>query len=199
MNTACLNVNKEKDTIEELCKKINKNARQNDLMNSIFVFSDFVFDFEWDYENKKLLVSLDTDQFDFLHPGAFHERVFRSKDLSSVMGNYERETLKRQAMKKKLENQTFSGIDMSDMLGVQSTGGHIAQALAKQKLADSRINLSAVSSAIPPEGQQGPHPSDVCIFRNGWLTFPQIENDKVPNEGGLFETMDDFLVKCNIE
>ena len=164
-------------------------------MNSIFVFSDFGFDFEWDYENKKLLVSLETNQFDFLHPGAFHERVFRSKDLSSVMGNYERETLKREAMKKRLENQTFTGIDMSDMLGIQSTGGQIAQELAKRKLIDSRINLSAVPSAIVPEGL-GVNPSDVCIFRNGWLTFPQIQGDNVPQEGGLFETMDDFLVKC---
>ena len=114
------------------------------------------------------------------------------------MGIYERETLKREAMKKRLENQTFTGIDMSDMLGIQSTGGQIAQELAKRKLIDSRINLSAVPSAIIPEGL-GVNPSDVCIFRNGWLTFPQIQGDNVPQEGGLFETMDDFLIKCKKE
>ncbi len=200
MNTAYLNIGREIETRDALCKCINKLAKLSDLVNSIFVFSDFTFEFEWDYEHKKLMVSIDTDNFDFLHPGSLHERVFRSKDLSTVLGNHERETLKRQAMKKRLQNQTFVGIEVDEILNVVSTGGvaiqeeEIISEIPKRSM--HGISSGTANSSAP--NALGDHaPFDKCLIRNGWLTFPLIQNDKIPLEGGLYETFESFLEQCN--
>ena len=207
MNTCYLNVSRENSTIEALCRKINKSATRQDLLKSIFVVADFLFEFDWDYENKRLMVSLDTDEFDFLHPGAMHEKVFRSKDLTSVLGNLERETLKRNAMKKKLSTTSFVGIDMGELIGITSTGGLVIDdelqvlnelvkpnILGKNPLTTSDMsNLVGKSKAIEPEMGS----ITKSLMKNGWLTFPVIESDGIPVGGGIFETFDEFVLKCN--
>jgi hypothetical protein len=208
MNTAYLNINREADTIEALCRCINKTAGLKELHSSIFVFSDFTFDFDWDYENLKLNVSLETNSFHFLHPGAFHERVFRSKDLSSVLGKTERETLKRQAMKKNLEEKAFEGIEMGELFGIKSSGGLIVEEdpklarrgdkivneLAGQSLGEN--SKDAQKLAVRSEDQESA-PLDKTLMKNGWLIFPRYREPDVLAKGGLFPSINSFLDTCS--
>lgn len=207
MNTCYLNVTREKETAEELCRRINKSATIADLVNSIFIISDFMFDFEWDYDNKRLMVSIETDSYDFLHPGSVHERVFRSKDLTSVLGNLERESLKRHAMKKRLQETSFVGIDMGELMGITSSGGVVIEDELKIAKVQTCPNANptiplAISKISNQEGQkpssaEETSPLDKCLLRKGWLTFPLYESDSVPTCGGIYETFDDFLDKCS--
>lgn len=203
MNTCYLNADRPTATVESLCRKINKAATAKDLFKSIFVFSDFIFEFDWDYENKRLMVSLDTDDFDFLFPGSMHEKVFRSKDLTSVLGNLERETLKRNAMKKKLPATSSIGIDMGELIGITSSGGIImedellaAQASSKAPLPSSVVGIDM--SNLNRKGQPEPEKGTITksLMKNGWLTFPLLESESIPTTGGLFETFEEFIQQC---
>lgn len=206
MNTCYLNVSRGKQTVEALCRKINKSATITDLVNSIFVISDFMFDFDWDYDNKKLMVSIETEEFDFLHPGAVHERVFRSKDLTSVLGNLERESLKRHAMKKRLQESSFVGIDMGELMGITSSGGVVVEEELKVVREAARPNSNGVIpltasdianlGGIKASTNEETTPLDKCLMRKGWLTFPFYESDSVPSCGDLYETFEEFLDKC---
>jgi hypothetical protein len=208
MNTCFVNVGREKETTEALCRKINNSATVTDLINSIFVFNDFGFDYEWDYENKRLMVSLETDEFYFLHPGSLHERVFRSKDLNSVLGNLERETLKRQAMKKKLEVANFEGIDMGELIGITSTGGVAVTeeiVLQKEPITNNPNGLTPFGNSdignlggVIPGRKNDTSGLNKCIMKDDWLKFPLLDTEDVPSGGGLFETFDEFMEKCRI-
>ena len=203
MNTCYLNADRPKATIEALCRKINKAATAKDLAKSIFMFADFEFDFDWDYENKRLMVSLDTDTFEFLHPGCMHEKVFRSKDLTLVLGNLERETLKRTAMKKRLPASSFMDIEMGELIGTTSSGGLVVEeelvnarestkALAPSSLAGKDLaNLGGRGMASEESGT-----ITKSLMKNGWLTFPHLESKNVPTTGGLFESFEGFLQQC---
>lgn len=209
MNTCFVNVNREKETTEALCRQINNSATVTDLINSIFIFNDFGFDYDWDYDNKRLMVSLETDDFFFLHPGSLHERVFRSKDLTSVLGNLERETLKRQAMKKKFDDTTFEGIDMGELIGITSSGGLIP---TEDPSGQGEQTSAGVGAAVPTSfdignlagirSSRGMREESTtlnkCIIKDDWLKFPFIETDDVPTGGELFETFEEFMEKCNI-
>ncbi len=209
MNTAYLNINREAETIEMLCRCINKTAGLKELHSSIFVFSDFTFDFDWDYENLKLNVSLESSSFHFLHPGVFHERVFRSKDLSSVLGKTERETLKRQAMKKSLEDKAFEGIEMGELFGIKSSGGLIVEEEAKPaKRSDKIQDELEEPGADQAQKNQQRHanrseeletaPLDKTLMKNGWLIFPRYSEPEALAKGGLFPSLGSFLDTCTL-
>lgn len=205
MNTAYLNINREAETVEALCRSINKTAGLKELHSSIFVFSDFTFDFDWDYENLKLNVSLETSSFHFLHPGAFHERVFRSKDLSSVLGKTERETLKRQAMKRGLQDKAFEGIEMGELFGIKSSGGLIVEEEPKPARRPDPIldelgrtaGHSGADAARRSEEQESA-PLDKTLMKNGWLVFPRYREPEVLARGGLFPSLGAFLDTCTL-
>lgn len=200
MNTCYLNPERPEQTVEAMCRKINKAATPKDLVKSIFVFADFIFDFDWDYDNKRLMVGLDTDEFDFLYPGCLHEKVIRSKDLTSVLGHLERETLKRLAMKKRLPTSSFAGIDMGELIGITSSGGIVEDEL----LAAGNQNQSASTNARIREPGARPQPQEDCgpvmksLMKHGWLTFPHLESESVPTAGELFDSFDEFLLKCRL-
>lgn len=206
MNTCFLNVGREAATIDALCRKINKAATMKDLVKSIYMFCDFTFVFDWDYDNKRLMVSLDTDEFDFLHPGSIHEKVFRSKDLTSVLGNLERETLKRTAMKKRLPTNTFVGIEMGELIGITSSGGLVMDdELQTGKEAINTVPhikstfLSQNMSNLGVKGQtldQETGSITKSLMKNGWLTFPHLESDQVPSNGDLFDSLEAFVNIC---
>lgn len=200
MNTCYLNSSRPLSTIEAMCRKINKAAVAKDLIKSIFVFSDFAFDFDWDYDNKRLMVSLDTNDFDFLYPGCLHEKVFRSKDLTSVLGNLERETLKRTAMKKKLPASSCGDIDMGELIGITSSGGIVEEEIiatpTKQVLLPSTNHRSSKEIFRSHTEEGGPIMKS--LMKNGWLTFPLLESENIPNSGGLFENIEEFIQKCKI-
>lgn len=194
MNTAYLNLSREQATVEALCKKINRSAQIRDAMNSIFVFYDFAFEFDWDCTNLRLMVGVDCDTFDFLHPGVLHERTARVKNISAVLGIDERESLKRQALKKKLKDQPVENIDMNEMLGIVSTGGVLFEG-------DLKAVLKPEPAVDPQEAGNGDYstaPIDRCLMRDGWLTFPFLEETRFPSAGGVFETLDSFLNSCKI-
>ena len=194
MNTAFLNINRESETLESLCRCINKSASRNELLSSIFLFSDFSFDFDWDYENLKLNVSLECDSFHFLYPGALHERVFRSKDLSAVLGKTERETLKREAMKKKLNDNPFEGIDMGELFGIVSSGGVIVEE-EEEKLNVRSLHrkIEKVGGDVLGRDENQTQPLDKTLMKNGWLIFPQITEPEVPIMGNVYDTVECFL------
>lgn len=203
MNTCYLNSDRPKSTIEALCRKINKAATAKDLVKSIYMVADFKFEFDWDYDNKRLMVSLDTDTFEFLHPGCLHEKVFRSKDLTSVLGNLERETLKRTAMKKKLPASSFMDIEMGELIGTTSSGGLVVE--------EELLNAAESTKVLVPSSMIGKNLNNLggrgmaaeesgtiikSLMKNGWLTFPHLESENVPTTGGLFDSFEEFLQKC---
>lgn len=199
MNTAFLNVGREQETVEAMSLCLNSFTQVTDLESSIFVFSDFMFSFEWDYDNKKLMVSIETDNFDFLHLGTLHERIFRSKDLSTVMSNTEREDHKRKAMQKRMP--ASSGIDLGEMIDVKSKG------LDPDILESQLNNKNQYKKKIDVQGNNDSKPSyrsnaplDKCLLKNGWLSFPQTSSSAVPEQGGLYNSLESFLLeKCAIE
>lgn len=209
MNTCYVNINRGKETGEALCRAINRSATVPDLYNSVFLFNDFEFDFEWDYENKRLMVSLETDSFYFLNPGgSLVKKAVGSKDLNSVLGNLQRESLKRQAMKKRLQASSFEGIDMGELIGITSTGGI---AIDDELRINKELVLPNASGTTPlgvsdlsnlgGAGQPHRHetaPLDKCIMKDGWLKFPRydLDSNNIPDCGGLYETFDEFIEKC---
>lgn len=203
MNTCYLNADRPRQTIDAMCRKINKAATAKDLFKSIFMVADFRFDFDWDYDNKRLMVALDTDTFEFLHPGCLHEKVFRSKDLTSVLGNLERETLKRTAMKKRLPASSFMDIEMGELIGTTSTGGLVVEEelLNQGENTKGLVPSSMAGKDLTNLGGRGMATEDSgtitkCLMKNGWLTFPHLESEKVPTTGGLFDSFEDFLQIC---
>lgn len=202
MNTCYLNIGNEKITEDGLCSQINNSANRDELVNSIFVFEDFIFDFEWDYQNKSLMISLVTDSFHFLHPGILHTRINRSKDLSTVLGGIERESLKRAALKKKLQINLFEDIEMDELIGITSTGGI---AISNELDQINRVSGDVMKSELIGHHSLGHFSSlnipkvgliDKCIMMDNWLKFPSIKSNEVLTCGDIFENFEEFVTKC---
>ena len=195
MNTAHLNAGNEQTTLESLARKINGCASARELEHSVFVFWDFSFSFDWDYEHKKLQVSMDTLSFDFLTPGSLHERVFRSKDLCSVLSNTEREVHKREAMKRKLHaSSAGEEIEVGELLDIVSGGGGVLAVVGESELLQRRREGGETDEKREETGT-GSEGVGRCLVRKGWLTFPATQrmNDL---DTGVFESVSDFTREC---
>lgn len=192
LNTCFLNFGRYTQTREALCKKINRKAGSTDLYKSIYVFSNFTFEVDWDYENKRLMVALDTDDFGFLYPGCIHEKVFRSKDLTSVLGNIQRESLKRAAMMKKLQAPDCS-IDVGELIGTTSSGGLVIDEEILAASAKPVVHRHGPDGTTSRLGDEAAAPVIKTLMKDGWLTFPKLESESVPLAGGVFDSLEEFL------
>jgi hypothetical protein len=217
MNTAYLSMFKTEETIEKLCRSINKTATTSDLFRSIFVISNFTFDFDWDMENTKLMCSVETDCITFLHPGSFHEKIFRSKDIVAVMSQNDQEVEKRNAMKKKI-SAPADEIDMGELLNISSTGGIVVEDEEQlvrsikerefQKAAEAMVNntpslvLGGDDKVLEKLGSS--HFGNMvstqvnkCLIIGGWLNFPCAkEGSLVSSHGKLFQSFEEFYDTC---
>lgn len=217
MNTAYLNMFRAEETSEKLCRAINKTATTADLFRSIFVITDFTFVFDWDTQNTKLVCGVESDSFTFLHPGSFHERIFRSKDIVAVMSINDQEVEKRTAMKKKICIPAEE-IDMGELLNIASSGGIVVEdeeqlvRSIKQREFQKAVEAVVESNHGPViagedktleklgVSQIGNHVStqiNHCIVIGGWINFPDPkEDDLVLTQGKMFQSFEEFYSIC---
>jgi hypothetical protein len=74
----------------------------DDLNRSVFLFKNFTFNFDWDYSNQQLIVSLECKDFYCLAPNNYMEKHKRDKYISLIFSAKERESYKRRAMTKSI-------------------------------------------------------------------------------------------------
>ena len=63
-NYVYLNSGRERSTIKRMCQCINTSANMDDLQRSVFLFKNFTFSFDWDYNIQQLIVSLECEDYD---------------------------------------------------------------------------------------------------------------------------------------
>lgn len=217
MNSACLNLFRTEETTEKLCRAINKTATTSDLFRSIFVISNFKFEFDWDMTNTKLVCGVESDDFTFLHPGTFHEHIFRSKDIVAVMSVNDQEVEKRTAMKKNF-TAPADQIDMGELLNISSTGGIVVEDEAElvrsikerefQKAAQQavQVNPSLVIGGddqlmeklgVSTYGNIASSQINKCLILGGWVNFPDPRaDDTVLRNGQMFQSFEEFFTTC---
>jgi hypothetical protein len=109
----------------------------NNVLQSLYVFKNFTFDFIWDYANEKLIMSLDTKDGAFLFPGELHPFIGRTKLLTTSLGSQEQEIFKRKAMQKSIqrkrqgEENPFDDVIGIDEMMTKSAGPAVLQVSSK--------------------------------------------------------------------
>lgn len=209
MNNCYLNYSREIETIDILTSSINSSAAMGAAQYSLYVFSDFTFSFDWDYQAKRLIISLNTLDIQFLYPGQFHERIFRSKDLSTVLGQNEKEELKRAVMRRRFVPTQSNDIDVMELLGVTSTGVDRPDT-EELALKAGRDKRGAHAVLVDPVGFSNMMGDDeqttlddptedfqYCLNKNGWLVFPDSSRTTGLPEPGIFPSLAAFYKECN--
>ena len=121
-NFVNLNFKKEIETIEKLREDLPEDMHTEDLVGSLYQINGFSYSYHWDYNNKEVIISVNTDSFRQISPANTLEIHRKDRNLNFLMTKDEKEEQKRRCLQSALPSLTPAiDFSMDDLLGVEST------------------------------------------------------------------------------
>lgn len=195
MTHVLLNMGREEETLKMLCKCINRSAGIDQLTNSIFVLNNFGFDFDWDFKATCLRVGITCDDFEFLFPGAFHERSYKSKDIITIMGQQDKEEIKREILRfRSIFIAAPEEIPLDDLIETLPSVGIMHQEpIHIPKPPEVKIeNVEDEKKVVEEQVRE-----DRWMIKDHWLVYlNRLQCYQEEKVSPLFATFGDLLSKC---
>ena len=149
INHLALNYSESKEKSQNWLKDLMATScNKSNILQSLYVFKNFTFDFVWNYAEEKLIISLETKSASFMFPGEMHPFIGRTKLLTTSLGSQEQEIFKRKAMQKSIKNNRNDILD--DVIGLDEMINNTA-ATPKEKSSKGKKKMNQNSDQIQNE------------------------------------------------